>query len=1068
MTDWMGVYAAVRTQRACANAGIKPIVGAEIDIGDSSLVLLCKNANGYANLCALLTTAHQRDREKPVVFIEDLRRYSGAYNHEYSAEHRQCSSELVCLTGGRDGRLWRHVHERRTDAARAWLRELHDVFAENLYVELVHYRRPQDTVTADRLYTLAQELGIGCVVGGDVRHARADDYVVYDVMTCIRKGTTVFEHDAERPVNDEQCLKSQHELQTLLPYPDAFEHTARVAAMCSFNILPGFITPPGARLPEGVDAPSVLRELCNRAFEKRYGKTQTASLHNVDSLHCLESSEQLSLGEKELRTRAELLEKELRVIEDLELCDFFLVVREVVQNARQRGIRCSGRGSAANSIVSYLLEITGVDPVAHKLLFERFLHHGRAGTPDIDVDFDSDRRNEVIEWMEDRFGIEQTAMTANIMTYGLRMAVRDVAKALGWPNDTVNQMSKSMPGHMSKSIEECRKELAAVVGDSPLLHTLLHVVVAIMGRPRHLGLHSGGMILSSRPLHTITPVQISANAVKVAQFDKDDVEAMGLVKFDVLGLRMLACISEAVELVERYEGIRLEMDELTFDDKNVYDLMCSGHTLGVFQIESQGQMHLLAQHQPEVFGDLVSEVALFRPGPLQSGTLNPYVRRRRGKEPTSFLHPMLEPILGDTYGIIIYQEQVLEIAHKVGGMPLREADEFRSVISKNRNVEAITHMKERFMQGAVAQGIDTESAQKICDQLAHFTGFGFCRSHAAAFAKTVYQSAWLKHYHPAAYMAAFMQHRPGFYNLMTLEQECRRLGVPILLPDINKSHIRYELERIGQSQGQGNDEHRTHEHSEADSDSHPTQILAIRKPLTSITGCTADVAKSITWARLTGAFTSVEDFIRRVDIPKDVFDAVALSGAMDEFSGNARRALWEVGVGVRRKNAKADEHALFELPLINADDVPPLPPLRAQERLAYDYKTHGAARMHPMVLYRRSLTDMGIHTVSTCYKLNNTSFTIAGIVILRQSPPTAKGFLFVTLEDETGFVQCIVHPAMRERFNAELRNAALIVRGNLSGINNWRGLQVHDVHSLKGVIGGYYGVNLRVLQANWR
>lgn len=1032
----MGVYAAVRTQRACTKAGIKPIVGAEIDIGDSSLVLLCKNAEGYANLCALLTTAHQRDREKPVVLIEDLRKYCGAHNHGYGAEHsKKCSSELVCLTGGRDGRLWRHVHERRTDAARVWLRELHDVFADNLYVELVHYRRPQDTVTADRLHTLAQELGIACVVGGDVRHARADDYVVYDVMTCIRKGTTVFEHDAERPVNDEQCLKSQKELQTLLPYPDAFDNTARVAAMCSFNILPGFITPPGARLPEGVDAPSVLRELCNRAFEKRYGNAEAIALHSELP------------GLAELRKRAALLEKELRVIEDLELCDFFLVVREVVQNARQRGIRCSGRGSAANSIVSYLLEITGVDPVAHKLLFERFLHHGRAGTPDIDVDFDSDRRSEVIEWMEERFGIEQTAMTANIMTYGLRMAVRDVAKALGWPNDTVNQMSKSMPGHMSKSVEECRKELAAVVGDSPLLYTLLHVVVAIMGRPRHLGLHSGGMILSSRPLHHLTPVQISANAVKVAQFDKDDVEAMGLVKFDVLGLRMLACISEAVELVERYEGVQLELDELALDDKNVYDLMCSGHTLGVFQIESQGQMHLLAQHQPEVFGDLVSEVALFRPGPLQSGTLNPYVRRRRGKEPTSFLHPMLEPILGDTYGIIVYQEQVLEIAHKIGGMPLSEADEFRSIISKNRDLESITRMKNRFMQGAVAQGIDRDSAQKICDQLAHFTGFGFCRSHAAAFAKTVYQSAWLKHYHPAAYMAAFMQHRPGFYNLMTLEQEARRLGVPILLPDINKSHIRYELERIAQS----------HEHGSGQSVRHPTQILAIRKPLTSITGCTADVAKSITWARLMGAFTSAEDFIRRVDIPKDVFDAVALSGAMDEFSGNARRALWEVGVGVRRKNAKADENALFELPLISAEDVPPLPPLRAQERLAYDYKTHGAARIHPMVLYRRSLTDMGIHTVSTCYKLNNTTCITAGIVILRQSPPTAKGFLFVTLEDETGFVQCIVHPAMRERFNAELRNAALIVKGNLSGINNWRGILVQDVRSLKGVIGGYYG-----------
>ncbi len=1020
VTDWMGVYSAVRTQRACAKAAIKPIIGAEVLVGNTSLVLICRNADGYANLCAMLTDAHQRDRENPVVTMQDLHRYK---------------NNLLCLTGGRDGHLWTLVHKRKHEAARAWLLELHGMFVDSLYVELVHYRRPQDSVTADRMHVLATELGIPCVIGSDVRYACADNYLVYDVFTCTRKGISVFDHDAERPVNDEQCLKSQHELQTLLPYPDAFANTARVAAECSFDILPGHITPPGAQLPDGIDAPSVLRELCSMAFTKRYTSAELAP------------------------TQAALLEKELLVIEDLDLCDFFLVVREVVQAARQRGIRCSGRGSAANSIVSYLLEITGVDPVAHKLLFERFLHHGREGTPDIDVDFDSDRRSEVIEWMEARFGIEQTAMTANIMTYGFRMAVRDAAKALGWPNDVVNQMSKAMPGYMTKSIPECRVELAAVVGDSPLLQTLLEVVVAILGRPRHLGLHSGGMILSSRPLHHLTPVQISANAVKVAQFDKDDVEAMGLVKFDVLGLRMLACISEAVELIERYEGKHLELDELTLDDRGVYELMCSGHTIGVFQIESQGQMHLLAQHQPEVFGDLVSEVALFRPGPLQSGTLNPYVRRRRGKEATTFIHPMLEPILGDTHGIIVYQEQVLEIAHKVGNMSLREADEFRSIISKNRNPEAIERMKSRFMQGAAELGVDAESAQRICDQLAHFTGFGFCRSHAAAFAKTVYQSAWLKLYYPAAYMAAFMQHRPGFYNLMTLEQEARRLGVPMLLPDINKSHIRYELERIEINAENGDS-------------AQMRSVLAIRKPLTSITGCTADVAKTITWARLMGEFTSVEDVVRRVDVHSDVLEAMALSGAMDCISDNARKALWEVGVGVRRKSKAGsrsgsgsgnssgsglDENVLFELPLISAEDVPPLPAMKAQERLAYDYRTHGAARIHPMVLYRRSLTDMGIHPVSTCYKLNNTTFTTAGIVILRQAPPTAKGFLFVTLEDESGFVQCIVHPSMRERFNLELRNAGLIVKGTLGGINNWRGIQVFDVRSLKGVIGGYYG-----------
>lgn len=1008
ITDWMGVYGAVRMQRACVEAGLKPIVGAEIELADgvlqdvptAPLVLISKNEHGYANLCSMLTVAHQRDRENPVVEMQDLRN----------------SSDVICLTGGREGRLWNLMHDGKKEAARAWLLELHAIYGDALYVELIHGRRPKDSITAQRMHTLARELGIQCVIGSDVRYARTEDYIVYDVFTCVRKGISVFDHDAERPVNTEQCLKSAQDLYTLLPYDDAFANTAHVASICAFDILPGFITPPSARLPEGVAPSEVLRELCNRAFARRYISAEASPV------------------------QAELLEKELKVITDLELCDFFLVVREVVQTARQRGIRCSGRGSAANSIVSYLLEITGVDPVAHRLLFERFLHHGRLGTPDIDVDFDSDRRGEVIEWMEERFGIEQTAMTANVMTYGPRMAVRDAAKALGWPNDVVNLMSKATPGHMTKSPEACRQELAAIVGDSPLLHTLMKVVVAMLGKPRHLGLHSGGMILSSRPLHHLTPIQISANAVKVAQFDKDDVEAMGLVKFDVLGLRMLACISEALELVERYEGVSVDIDELPLDIKEVYELLQSGHTLCVFQVESQGQMHLLAQHQPETFADIVTEVALFRPGPLQGGTLQPYVRRRRKKEEATYLHPILESLLGDTFGIIVFQEQVLEVAHKVGNMSLREADEFRSIISKNRNPHDIDRMKERFMQGAIGIGIAAEVAQQICDQLAHFTGFGFCRSHAAAFAKTVYQSAWLKINHPAAFLAAFMQHRPGFYNLMTIEQEARRLGVPVLLPDINKSHIRYELEL-------------------------KNSTLSIRKPLTSITGCTPDVAKKIVWARLMGDFTSVEDVVRRVDLDSDVLDAIALSGAMDALAGNARRALWEVGVAVRRKNSsnsklgsmQKDSTALFEMPLIDAEDIPPLPALRAQERLAYDYRTHGAARIHPMVLYRRSLTDLGIHSISTCSKLNNTTCTTAGIVILRQSPQTAKGFLFVTLEDETGFVQCIVSPAMRKVFDTQLRNAALIVRGNISGINNWRGIQINDVRSLKGVIGGYYG-----------
>lgn len=996
VTDRMGMSGAVQVQQACRRAGIRPIIGAEVDVEGASLVLIARNAEGYANLSTLLTIALQRDRDNPVVSLEDCRVFR---------------DDIVCLTGGRGGRLWRHAHARDNAAMKEWLLALRDVFFDELYVELIHHRRPGDIGIAARMHAVATDLELPCVIGGDVRYACADDYVIHDVMTCIRHGITVFDTHRDRPVNDEQRLKTESELRKLLPFPDAFEAMSKLAERCSMDVLREEITPPAAGVSEGETAPDVLRKRCEEAFCKRYGDGR---------------------GYEAQRTT---MEHELDVIGDMELADFFLVVAQIVDAAKGMGIRCSGRGSAANSIVAFLLGITGVDPVEHKLTFERFLHHGRVGTPDIDVDFDTERRHEVIAWIENHYGISHTAMTATYQTYSLRMAVRDVAKALGWPHETVTRMSKAMPGHRRKPTAEYRDELVAVVGDSPLLATLLRVAERLMRRPRHLGQHNGGMILSHRPLHTLTPVQISANGVRIAQFDKDDIEEMGLVKLDVLGLRMLACIAETLELIQRHEGKTVDIDEIALDDPEIYGMLQAGETLGVFQVESQGQMHLLAQHQPENFFDILTEIALFRPGPLQGGTVNPYVRRRRGLDPVTYLHPILEPILRDTLGVLVFQEQVLEIIHAVGAMPLRDAEKARSTISKNKDTEAIEHVRERFMLGAASQGVDSQSAERIWEKVRVFTGYGFCRSHAAAFAKTVFQSAWLKKHHPAAYMAAFLQCRPGFYNLMTLQEEARRLGVEVRTPDINRSWFRYELEK---------DEDGT---------------LAIRKPLTAIAHCTTDIARSILWARLMGPFTSVDDFVRRTDIPKDTMDAIAMSGALDGISNSSRTALWEAGVAMRRrdKEHEARQTSLFDLPLVDDEDIPILPPMTAPERLAADYVTHGSARIHPMTLYRRVLNDLEVRSIGTCYRLQGGEIMTAGIVILRQSPPTANGVLFVTIEDETGFVQCVVPPKMRERFYSELRNAALIVRARVHALANWRGLLVTDVRPLNGIIGGYYG-----------
>lgn len=980
ITDTAGVFSAIRLQRACHANGLKPIIGTEISMHGLEFSILARNAKGYAQICTLVSNVQQQEDPNVPMLMRDL-------------------ADCMVIV---------HGSGTTNKELTAFLSANHMAPLPH-YVGISHDGKPWAVRRARSVVAVARGHGIPIVVAQDVCYATRNDYAAHDLMTCIREGITIYDPHPMRPVNDRQCLRSQHELTSLLPWPEAFDAVADIIAQCSFDLIPEHITPPKARLQPGENANHVLRTLCQQAFAFRYG------VSNKDAQN--------------------LLEHELRIIGDLSLADFFLVVKEVVDESKRRGIRCSGRGSAANSIVAYLLGITGVCPIRHHLLFERFLHRGRKGTPDIDVDFDSDRRDEIISWMENRFGIDRTAMTATLITYRSRMAVRDAAKALGWPMEVVNKLSKTIPGWTNRDIGDFRQDMEAVVGNVPMLDILVRAVHMLLNHPRHLGLHSGGMILSSRPLQTFTPVQRSANGVAVVQFDKDDVEAMGLVKFDVLGLRMLACVSEAVELIQRYYGKLVDIDELPLDDPQTFELIRSGNTLGVFQIESQGQMHLLAKHQPESFDDLVTEVALFRPGPLQGGMVHPYIARRKGLQPVTYMHPDLEPILRDTLGIVLFQEQVLEIAHRFAGMPLDEADDFRALVSKNRDRKMMEAMRSRFIEGAVLRGVDHSSAEQVYEKVSHFVGYGFCRSHAAAFAKIVYQSAWLKTHYPAAYMAAFMQHRPGMYNLMTLEEESRRFGAPILLPDLSVSGIRYHLEQLLDG------------------------TMAIRKPLTSVAHVSQDVARLIVWERAHAPFASVEDIASRLSsLPHDALDALALCGAMSTWESNVRKAMWMIGVVKKRWTLSPP--TLLSAPLLHEDDIPNLPELRAQERLAYDYITQGAARIHPMTLYRRYLIDMEVRPIEVVKRLPVTTalrVTTAGIVILRQSPATAHGMLFVTIEDETGFLQCVVRPEIREYFRKELRNASLVLKGTLHGTAQWRGLMVDDVRVLNNVIGGYHG-----------
>lgn len=988
---------------------MRSIVGTELQVAGDRVTLLARSRDGYAGLCQILTAlalAEEGEEPDEVRVLELLAEYQG---------------ELICLAGLRGGLIDQALQNRDRLEARERLGTLRDIFDDRLFYALSHHALEGDNRRLATALRFAAAEGVGAVATNDVRYAEAEGYKRYDLLGCIHRITSIFDSHPDRPRNAEAWLKPRELLHpALIPRDEPFARTREIAEACHCDLLPDRVISPKATLPDGSNPVVHLKTLCETGLRVR-----------------IDSREQNAIREQ--------LEKELRVIRALDLEEYFLVVHEVVMEARRRGIRYAGRGSAANSLVAYLLFITHVNPVEQKLLFERFLHTGRKGTPDIDVDFDSERREEIIAWIEERFGVEQTAMTGTVITYGLRSALRDVGKAYGWDLETLNQLTSEIRSYSPAGVDRHEGVIRRHLGDTPLVESFIRSVASLDGCPRHLGLHSGGMLFTREPLYRYTPVQRSANGVRVSQFDKDDVEALGLIKFDVLGLRMLATISEARELIERYEGERIDFDRLPLDDTGVYNLIRSGNTLGLFQIESQGQMHLLAKTQPEHFRDLVVQVALFRPGPLQGEMVHPYTRRRRGLEPVEYMHPDLEPALKDTYGLLIFQEQILEIAHIFAGMALSEADDFRKFMSKERNREKMEGMRGRFVEGAIARGVPEETAHEVFEKVSFFVGYGFCRSHAAAFAQTVYISAWLKCYHPAPYFAAFMQHRPGFYAQLTLEEEARRFGVETLIPDIRYSGVRFDLEWREGSDGE--------------------EEWAIRTPLTSIKSIKAESATAIVLERSRGHFTSVEDLYRRVALDRDVLEGLARAGALDPLAGNARRALWELGLLEKRLKGSGivAEPSLFEMPGVEEEDIPTLPILTIAERLSWDYQSFGSARIHPMALVRRELNDWEVRTIETCYRLvpkegTRMTLLIAGNVVLRQMPPTAKGFTFITLEDETRFIQVIVPPKQVERLGPTLATSSLIVHGTLEATGNWRGFLLKDAWVLDRVLGGYEGV----------
>lgn len=1032
VTDRHGTYGVVRFQQACKEHGIQHVFGAEVPLqwvppgtkeahaptGD--LILLAQNREGYANLCRLLTDAHltagQRDdRDNPWTTLDVLARHA---------------DDLICLTGSDEGLLYPLVDAGMNTLAGQFTGGLKDIFGDRLFVELTHQRRKGDDRRLERLIRHASQADIPTVATGDVRYAVPRDYWRYDLLTCIRHGITVFEEHPHRPSNAMAYVQPEAELARRgLPH-DALHRSGEIASACEVDLIPGHIIPPGARLPEGVTSNELFLHKVKVGFDRNYPE---GALHR-------EAAQQR-------------LDKEIKIIMHLDIQDFFLVVAEVVEEALRRGIRCLGRGSAANSIVTYLLDITRVCPIEHNLLFERFLHRGRKGTPDIDLDFDSSRRMEIIEWMEGRFGAAHTGMAATIDRYLTKSAVQDTAKALGWPAEMAVQMSKRCSHELPTDDYNAAHIENVAGGKSPLLRILLSASTALLKVPRHLGQHSGGMVLTRDPMPHFSPLQQSANGVRLVQFDKNDLEWLGLVKLDVLGLRMLGAVSEATQLIADRQNEIIDLDTLPFDDETVYDRICEGDVLGLFQIESPAQMSAGSRIQARSMQDLIKQISLVRPGPILGGLMHPFIRRHQGIEPVRYEHPILADILQDTYGVIVFQEQVLEVAHRFAGWSLDEADQFRRLMSRFRDSTEMESMRDSFVESAMQ--IRTEPpisevvANRVFDQVSKFVGYGFCRSHAASFALTVYHSAYLKAYHPAAFMAAVMQHRPGMYAQITLEQEARRHGVRVLVPDVNISGLRFDLENV-------------------------QYAWAIRKPLTSVKGVSESLARDIVLERQLGAFTSFEDFFHRVPADEKELRSLAKAGAFDQLEGANRTVLYKMQVLLRRRSTGAQldfeaqkmAHTLLDVRSLDEKDIPALPGITLRTRLEWDLRTHSGPRVHPMVVLRQHLADWEIRPIDTAKQFGTSipwnerqqpMFAAAGLVMFRQRPGTAKGTMFIFLEDETGYIQCICKPDIREKLGEVLHESALIVKGKLQAVGPWRGIMVEEAWALGGVIGGYKG-----------
>lgn len=1155
ITDHAGLYAAVRLHKAAAETGtdaaraaglspVRPIIGLEVTIprtddelrlagrgrrlneplrgarasrgwpgehhagpmpGDH-LVLLARDVDGYTALSRLASRGHLAGEKQFPIFERSAVRTALDEARGHLVGLSGCRNGLVprlLLAGERDAAL---------QAARSWARHFAD---DDFAIELSHHLQPDDDWLVTQLAELAERAGLPTVVTNEVHYAEPDGHRLQDILVAIRHGATLDEARELLLPNAEYRLKTHGELVRIgagLPdersrraWEAGMARSAVIGAGCRLEL--GFerYRFPGFTVPAGETAFSYLYQLAHAGLLRRYQPITKRALAQ--------------------------LTHELDLIDRTNLAEFFLIVWDLMEFARKGGIIGQGRGSAGDSIVAYCLGITKVDPIEHKLLFERFINEARA-LPDIDIDFDVNRREEVIQYLYDRYGADHAAMVCTVVTYRARSAVREVAKALGFPTDAIDALAKALdtreasdvardlaldgsfawlfdelgidmadaavpPGRdgradpslvrsvadsswngrprpmLDTSVTTIRHESAttkryarsgelageelsvpnprdngspgpssgrpAVVRVDPesgmlveerrrvsvvpaahaTAHThaprnrwqwLLALCAEIDGFPRHLGIHVGGMLVTRTPLIDLVPIERATMPGRVVtQYDKEDIEQLGLVKIDILSLRTLGVISDALARIERDTGQRPDLDALPHDDPEVYRSIQAADTVGMFQIESRAQMQALPKARPERFEDLVVQVAIIRPGPVQGNAVHPYLRRRAGEEEVTYAHPSLEPILSDTLGVILYQEQVMQIAIEVCGYSATEADIFRKAMGSHRSHAKMQAERDRFVGGAIRTGLTPEDAEELFAKCSAFAEFGFARAHAAAFAKISYDTAWLKRYYPAHYTVGVLNNQPmGFYSPAVVINDAKRHGIAVLPIDVNESAWEHDTRRIDDG------------------------AYAIRLGLRQVKGIDERAREVLEAERARGPYTSVRDFVMRTGLGEQVVERLISIGAFDWTDAPRRELLWQLRTTLA--DADPDRPALGLTDDAQRALGAALPAMTDAEKVVADYRDTGVApTLHAVELFRERLTSRGVLTVKAAAGLRDRSMVrLAGLAVSVQHPMTAKGFVFIALEDETGMINVTLRPNVYQAHRALLhRHPLLVIDGRL-------------------------------------